>query len=100
MEAARRRNFDGEKAIKGVRDGLAHLHELGFCHNDVHLANVMLGNDGTAVLINMEFSSEEGRELPQIGKKSNKLLDFAALDRMRAETSTIRARRSRSSLDA
>lgn len=54
--------------IRGVRNGLSHLHSLGLVHNDVNPSNVMI--DGAeAILVDFDSCCEEGLELRQGGKK-------------------------------
>jgi serine/threonine protein kinase len=54
--------------IRGVRNGLSHLHALGLVHNDVNPSNVMI--DGAeAILVDFDSCCEEGQELRQGGKK-------------------------------
>ena len=39
-----------------VLEGLAHLHSRKVCHRDVKPENVLLGNDGYCVIIDMGFA--------------------------------------------
>jgi len=46
--------LDIAKCIKGIADALVHLHDQGYCHNDVKPDNIMLKADGTPVLIDFD----------------------------------------------
>jgi len=47
-------DIDIGKCIKGIADALVHLHDLGYCHNDVKPDNIVLKTDGTPVLIDFD----------------------------------------------
>jgi len=47
-------DIDIGKCIKGIADALVHLHDQGYCHNDVKPDNIMLKADGTPVLIDFD----------------------------------------------
>ncbi|KAJ7454782.1 kinase-like domain-containing protein [Mycena latifolia] len=59
--------FGVKKVIAGVRSALEHLHALGFVHNDVKPANIMLAADSRAVLIDFDSCHPLGESLK--GKK-------------------------------
>ena len=42
------------KCIKGIADALVHLHDQGYCHNDVKPDNIVLNDEGTPVLIDFD----------------------------------------------
>ena len=48
-----------EDILKGIR----HLHSLGLVHNDINPANIMLDNNGTAVLIDFDSCRRVGESL-------------------------------------
>ena len=47
-------DIDIGKCIKGIADALVHLHDQGYCHNDVKPDNIVLKADGTPVLIDFD----------------------------------------------
>lgn len=46
-----------DNVLEGLKDAVKHLHWLGFCHNDIHLDNIMLDEHDEAVLIDFDFAS-------------------------------------------
>jgi len=82
--------------LRGLEAGVHHLHSLGWAHNDVNPANVVVGADGEPAMV--DFGS-----CPRIGDKlgasrgtpgwmengdeyttSKESHDIAALDKIRA----------------
>jgi len=55
--------LDVTKCIEGVSAALTYLHSKKLCHNDVHMSNVMLKDDDTAVLIDFDACLTEGDPL-------------------------------------
>jgi len=47
-------DIDIGKCIKGIADALVHLHDLGYCHNDVKPDNIVLNDEDTPVLIDFD----------------------------------------------
>jgi len=47
-------DIDIGKCIKGIADALVHLHDLGYCHNDVKPDNIVLSDEDTPVLIDFD----------------------------------------------
>ncbi|KAJ7222261.1 hypothetical protein GGX14DRAFT_663047 [Mycena pura] len=46
--------FDPQAVIDGVRRGLERLHSLGYAHNDINPANIMLNSKGFPVIIDFD----------------------------------------------
>jgi len=55
--------LDVTKVINDIKDALTHLHSLGYCHNDVHVFNIMLKADDEAVLIDFDSCLRENAPL-------------------------------------
>ena len=43
-----------ESVMQDIREGLTHLHKMGFAHNDLNLSNVMLDDEDRAILIDFD----------------------------------------------
>jgi serine/threonine protein kinase len=59
--------IDHNRLINGIRDGLEHIHELGFCQNDLKDSNIMFKPDGTPVIIDFDSCQREGEKLEKMG---------------------------------
>jgi len=46
--------LDVKRVVLDVGEALAHLHKLGYCHNDVNPQNIMVTRDDKAVLIDFD----------------------------------------------
>lgn len=46
--------FDKERYLTGIRNGVEHMHKLGFCHNDLNPGNIMITADEQAVIIDFD----------------------------------------------
>ncbi|MFH8404268.1 protein kinase [Streptomyces sp. NPDC018019] len=57
-DAAGRPLPDGPHLLRGVADGLAHLHGRGWVHGDLKPANILLAPDGTAWLADFGLTAE------------------------------------------
>jgi serine/threonine protein kinase len=55
--------LDAESIMQDVRDGLTHLHKMGLAHNDLNPSNVMLDNEGRAILIDFDSCLPIGASL-------------------------------------
>lgn len=56
--------FDREACLRGIEDGIDHLHGLGLVHNDVNPRNIMVDSDGSnPVIIDFDSCRPEGQEL-------------------------------------
>ncbi|KAM0306239.1 hypothetical protein HYE67_002249 [Fusarium culmorum] len=55
--------IDSERILRGVQDALRHIHSLGYCHNDIKDCNVMLDDDGNAVIIDFDSCMPQGEKL-------------------------------------
>jgi len=53
--------------LKGIENGLKHLHDLGFVHNDINPHNIMLTEDDTPVIIDFNTVQREGEECTSCG---------------------------------
>jgi serine/threonine protein kinase len=57
--------FDKEACLRGIEDGIKHLHRLGLVHNDLYPDNVMVDRDGAnPVIIDFGCCRQEGQEVP------------------------------------
>ncbi|CAG1989672.1 unnamed protein product [Fusarium graminearum] len=59
--------IDAERFLRGVEAGLRHLHSLGYCHNEIDDSNVMLDDDGDAVIIDFKACIPHGEKLFKCG---------------------------------
>lgn len=55
------------KWLQHIHSAVHHLHSLGFCHNDINPANIMIDNDGGAILIDFDSCQVEGALLLKPG---------------------------------
>jgi serine/threonine protein kinase len=56
---------DKEACLRGIEDGIKHIHRLGLVRNDLYPDNVMVDRDGAnPVIIDFGHCSREGLELP------------------------------------
>lgn len=60
-------SFDPEQVLGDIASGLLHLHSLGLAHNDVKPSNVVLTEEGHAVLIDFESCIPEGEPVMRGG---------------------------------
>ncbi|KAI0313220.1 hypothetical protein OF83DRAFT_1175887 [Amylostereum chailletii] len=51
---------DVEKVLRGLKAGLEHLHYIGLVHNDIKPTNIVLDDDGEAVIIDFDACLPEG----------------------------------------
>ncbi|OJD28590.1 hypothetical protein ACJ73_00031, partial [Blastomyces percursus] len=49
--------------LDGIKQGIQHLHSLGWIHNDVNPSNIMFDNDGRPVIIDFDSCRPEGHSL-------------------------------------
>lgn len=61
--------WDVKRYIATVRLGIEHLHSLGLCHNDVCPFNIMLTDDDTAILIDLDACVPIGEKLHKFGNR-------------------------------
>ena len=52
-----------EAVLAGIRDGIEHIHSLGYCHNDINATNIMFGDDDAPIIIDFDACRPEGEEL-------------------------------------
>lgn len=90
----KRKEVDREKIIGSVRSGINHLHQLGFCHNDISLENIMFREDDSIVIVDFDSCQRMGdplgtkRGTPYFSDESATLSspgnDFYSLDKVEA----------------
>jgi len=56
-------SFDRDICLRGIQDGIKHLHGLGLVHNDLNPYNIMLKSDATPVIIDFDSCRREGDKL-------------------------------------
>ena len=56
-------NFDVDNCMRGIRNGIAHLHKIGLCHNDLNPTNIMFRKNGTPVIIDFDSCQPTGEKL-------------------------------------
>lgn len=54
--------LDVDKCMRGIEDGVQHLHGLGLIHNDLNPSNIMM-DGGNAVIIDFDSCKVEGARL-------------------------------------
>jgi len=54
---------DALRYLKGIKSGLDHLHSLGFSHNDINPANIMLDHDDKPIIIDFDSCLRHGTPL-------------------------------------
>ncbi|KAJ4126993.1 hypothetical protein NW768_008614 [Fusarium equiseti] len=59
--------INAAKCMQDIKDGLAHLHNLGYAHNDLSPANIMLDSNDNAVIIDFDSCTVEGGQLSKLG---------------------------------
>ena len=72
-------------ALLQVSAGVEYLHKLGLCHNDIHVKNIMIDNDGLAVLIDVEFARPGGEQVTVLGNVSSRRNDYEEMERITRE---------------
>ena len=60
-------DLDMESGFNGIKDGINYLHSLSLAHNDIKPSNIMIGVDGTWVLIDMGSCLPFGATLTSAG---------------------------------
>lgn len=59
--------FDKDLCLRGIEQGIQHLHSLGLVHNDINPHNVMVDEMDHAVIIDFDSCQHEGRKLVKGG---------------------------------
>lgn len=54
--------------LKGIEQGILHLHNLGLIHNDINPANILFDSDDTPVIIDFDSCRSVGQSLQGIGR--------------------------------
>lgn len=57
-----------DKVVDGIRAGLLHLHSLGFVHNDINPANILLDGDENPVIVDFGSCTPIGQSLEGVGR--------------------------------
>ncbi|KAI1188008.1 kinase-like domain-containing protein [Nemania serpens] len=52
-----------KRIVQEIRDGVAHLHSIGLVHNDLNPRNIMIAEDGTAVIIDFDSCRPTGERM-------------------------------------
>lgn len=94
----KKKKVDNEKVIEDVRRGICHLHQVGCCHNDISLENIMFREDDSVVIVDFDSCQRIGDKLGSkkgtpgfwdesatISKQEN---DFFGLDKVKAYLQT------------
>ncbi|OAA63287.1 Protein kinase-like domain protein [Niveomyces insectorum RCEF 264] len=55
-------SIDKARCLRGVRDGLKHMHGLGLVHNDINPSNIML-DGSTPIIIDFDSCKKQGEKL-------------------------------------
>ena len=77
-----KKSVNGSKITKSLRSGLSHLHSLGYAHNEFHLGNIMIGADGSCVLIDLEFCAPFGATILSLSRESSLQHDQSELEKV------------------
>ena len=64
----RRETKDYSHILQGVESGIRHLHSLGLIHNDINPSNIMLDDNGIAIIIDFGSCRREGEGLDDVGR--------------------------------
>ncbi len=71
--------LDVDMFMAGLESAVQHLHSLGFAHNDVNPANILVDKVGMPVLVDFGSRREIGRKLtskpghPRMGRRDRRL---------------------------
>ncbi|KAM0551726.1 hypothetical protein ACHAPJ_008293 [Fusarium lateritium] len=55
--------FDVQHCLKGIKNGISHLHSLGLIHNDINPTNIMLDPNDNPIIIDFDACTVEGGKL-------------------------------------
>ncbi|CDF33267.1 unnamed protein product [Chondrus crispus] len=59
----KREKVDNMKVVDSVRRGVSHLHQLGYCHNDISLENIMFREDDSITIVDFDSCQRTGDRL-------------------------------------
>jgi serine/threonine protein kinase len=62
-----RRSLDTDIYLRGIENGIHHLHRLGMVHNDINPRNIMIDEDDKPIIIDFDSCRLEGEELGKPG---------------------------------
>jgi predicted Ser/Thr protein kinase len=54
---------DLDRVYNDIREGIRHLHSVGYCHNDLKPMNICLTEEGRAVIIDFDSAMPTGEKL-------------------------------------
>lgn len=52
--------------LPGIKEGIRHLHSLGYVHNDLNPSNIMITEDDMPVIIDFDAATPPGAALDQV----------------------------------
>lgn len=67
VKAKDNKALDRASCLRGIVDGLKHLHSLGMAHNDVNPSNVMLDEEDRPVIVDLGSCTPFGERLTEGG---------------------------------
>ncbi|EGX89074.1 Protein kinase-like domain [Cordyceps militaris CM01] len=56
-----------KKCMQSIREAVAHLHSLGYAHNDISATNIMFDEDDRALLIDLDSCASFGNKIQKGG---------------------------------
>jgi serine/threonine protein kinase len=62
-----RRPLDTDIYLRGIENGIQHLHRLGVVHNDINPRNIMIDEDDKPIIIDFDSCKLDGEELGKSG---------------------------------
>jgi len=57
------RPFDTDLVLRGIQEGIQHLHSLGLIHCDINPANIVMDEGDTPVIVDFDSCRRKGEEL-------------------------------------
>ncbi|KAM0502468.1 hypothetical protein ACHAP8_004013 [Fusarium lateritium] len=62
--------LDTERCLKGIRDGIVHMHGLGLIHNDINTCNIMMDLSDNPVIIDFDSCTHKGKKALKGGTRN------------------------------